>query len=102
MTNKSFGHSPSPAEIKAARRNLGLSVSGFAKAIGYYGSEGPRLIQALEVGKRNGKIFTMSGPAMEALTYLLTIANFVRKMDGNSDQEKELEILRSVLPESIR
>ncbi len=92
---------PTPAEVKAIREEIGLSVSNFAAALGYPGQD--RLVRAWEAGTRAGKPFPMPGSAIQAMRYLRGIARIVRRYEGgNYGPVRMSDDLRDLLPEEMR
>ncbi len=97
-------NTPSPAEVKAIREEIGLSVSGFAAALGYPGQD--RLVRAWEAGVRAGKPFPMPGSAIQAMKYLRGIIRIMRDYGSSATYEANnrqvLDDLRRILPEELR
>jgi hypothetical protein len=61
----------SPAEIKAARKAMGLSTAGMAEWLGLELPNGEKLIRDWEHGRRD-----ITGPAAKAIELALGPANF--------------------------
>ena len=93
---------PTAAQIRAIRQDeLQISMSIFAEAIGYH--DGERVIQALELGERNGRPFVLMGAASAALRYVRAINRCMRAFDsGRMSAGDALEVLREVLPVEMR
>lgn len=95
-----MANAPSPAEIRAIRQELGLSVSGLADALGYTGQE--RLVRALEASERGGEPCVMTGSAAAALRYLRGIAKAVWRYQSGVPAPECVDGLRELLPEELR
>ena len=93
---------PTPEEILAIRKDLGLTTSEFADALGF-GNDGARTVRALEAGTRHGHPYHMSGQTTAALVYLLAIDAAIGDFEsGMASPSEALMKLKQVLPERLR
>lgn len=83
------------------RERFGLTSSEMEEeAIGYSSDEG-RTVRNLEVGAKNGRVFSMTGPAAMSLHRMVTAHQALIMLRAGRFEDADA-LLRSILPERLR